>query len=964
MRSNSTLFVSLALLTLFACENNIGRAFDPDGVGGGGSGSGDTSNIQALPIGGKAVDGRPSVVDAFPKAAGWPVSVPVVVLFDESMNEQSVLPLASSGLPPTVFLRQEMTDVALAADYDFLLGGTVVMIRPLIPLLDMTVYEVVVGSEARDTDGVRVGGDERVVATFTVDEDLSEADGRIVTTLPLANASGRLRESPVYVVFDKPATIASVTSSNFFMQTSSAVSITGTLSFPLNDIGGNADGRVLRFDPDTVFAANTDQEIIVDETIAFPGTPPGQLDFNNRTPFASFATQDVEPPLAVAVNVSPGFPDKINIQNIDNLMVDVDLPASTLAGDLVIVRIYGLDPLTGDPADVNFVERSNSVVAAGAQTLSVDLTAALGSALAPRFSDGAVTIIAQQGRGARRSGSIHSNPGNAPSLDVTLPSLVTFGPPTGPLAGDMVTDLQQIALYGTASEQLAGATLTAMAPVSNTTNMFASSADGRFMMRPLLLGRLTVAVSASLELTDLAGNVTSVMPIGGTIQQRGVVTGSVGAGMSLTVEAYDESTLEALAGVSVIIEPGLPSPTGAGQITMTTGMNGRVTFTGLTAPSYSVTLVQAGFELISLLDTPAGQVSLPMRPLSAATASLGGNLLFPPISGQTALVGINVLDDVTVEAVATSSTAPTTLPNTAIRPNRPIVISAYSGVVEPTSLPAFNNFACQMCGPLGLTRTPPAPPVDSGQTGMENLPLIPAAVSIVNLASSFTVDFANSLGLGTISGSPTVRIVGSLFGISGMPLMGVGFATLSAGKAYTVDGSLSLSTFLGLGPFLPVLWVSTEARDGAGNIARHRRAVSVPATGTTLMTTLSPGVPTINPPAGPATGSPAVSFEDRLEPATALAVGGFGFHQLRATDPNGRRWTLLVEDQDGIASKSLQFPQIQSPLVGLGTGTWSVSAETFLVFSSTFANADYILEERFRQMVTYARAVSVDFTVQ
>ena len=136
-----------------------------------------------------------------------------------------------------------------------------------------------------------------------------------------------------------------------------------------------------------------------------------------------------------------------------------------------------------------------------------------------------------------------------------------------------------------------------------------------------------------------------------------------------------------------------------------------------------------------------------------------------------------------------------------------------------------------------------------------------------------------------------------------------------------------------------------------------------PTTGGTVLTTATPGIPSIAAPAGPASAPPLVDFADRLDPLAALTVGGFGFHQVVASDSLGRRWTMLVEDLDGIGLESLQYPLVQVPLLGLAAGTWSVRTETFLGFSSTFGATDYILEERFRQMVTYARAVSVDYTV-
>ncbi|MHC5066875.1 MAG: Ig-like domain-containing domain, partial [Planctomycetota bacterium] len=630
MRKTTSFILGAALLGVVACENNVGSIFDPD-VGGGGGGSGDATNIQALPVGGIAIDGRPRVTDVFPEGDGWPSAVPIVVVFNESMNEESIVPPASTGRSPTIFLRLAGTDQPLPADYDFLLAGTVVLIRPLVPLTDLTDYEVVVDPEVRDTDAARVGGDLQVVAEFTVDEDPAETDGRILTTLPVDNENDQLREVPVYTIFNKPANVASVTTSNFRMQTAAGTPIPGNLSFPLEITAGVADGRVLRFNPASTLDPNTDQEIFYENTITFPGTPPGQLDFGNRSPYAEFRTQDVEQPAGVTVgNTTPQFPDKINIQNITGLMIDVDLPASTLPGDTVVVRIYGLDPQTETEGDVNFVERSAAAIGAGAQTVTVNLTSALGTALSPRFDDGSVTITARQTRGSRTSGVIHSAAANDPRLDVTLPSLVTLGPPTGSAVGDMVTDLQHLSLYGTASEELGGAILTGMAPVSGTANLYAGAADGSFILAPLFLGRLTGPVSATLELVDAAGNATTAMPLAGMIIQRGVVTGSVGAGMSLTVEAYDESTLEAIPGVTVLLDAASPDPGGVGQIAQVTGVNGQTTFTGLTNSSYSVTLVATGFELFSLVNTSAGFASLPLRPRAAATGNLAATLLFPP----------------------------------------------------------------------------------------------------------------------------------------------------------------------------------------------------------------------------------------------------------------------------------------------------------------------------------------------
>ena len=124
-----------------------------------------------------------------------------------------VAPSNAQGGERTVYVRLAGSEQALPANYDFLLGGTVVVIRPATGLsaVEGTSYEVVVDPEAKDIDGVRFGGNEpEIVATFTADEDEAIDDGRILTLLPVDNTRDRILETPVYAVFTKPATAASV----------------------------------------------------------------------------------------------------------------------------------------------------------------------------------------------------------------------------------------------------------------------------------------------------------------------------------------------------------------------------------------------------------------------------------------------------------------------------------------------------------------------------------------------------------------------------------------------------------------------------------------------------------------------------------------------------------------------------------------------------------------------------------
>jgi hypothetical protein len=951
------LAISAAPVLLAACDN-IGRAFDPRG---GGPGGGEpASQIRVVPIGGDVVDGRPRVTEAFPKGGGWPGTVPIAVLFNESMNVDSISPPQGAGGSATVFVRLAGTEQALPVAHDFLLGGRLVVLRPATALsaANNASYEVVVTPEARDVDGVRFGGTGPVVvATFQPNEDTAIEDGRIVATFPRDNASDAPRETPIYALFTKPATPNTVTTSSFRLEDSAGTPIPGAISFPIT-AGPVPDSRIVRIDPNALLPAGAQARIVFNDSIAF-GTNNGRLDFGNRTPFATFTTLPFSQPQRVTVgNASPGFVDKINAQNVANLQVDVELDASAAAGDTVVVRLYGLDVRTTAPDDVAFVERSVAAGLPGVQTVTVSFASALGVPGDLRFGEGEVTFAAQLRRGSRRSWFMHSNPDAAPVLDVTPPTLTTIGPPGGTLPTDVVTDQGAITLYGQASERLGAGAFT----VDGTSaNLFGSDDTGRFVFLPVPLGRRMSPAPYVLTLTDRAGNMTATS-LAGNVLQRGVVTGRHAG--TMTIEAYDTVTLAALAGVTVVVEPGMPQkPAAAGRVVATTGANGRVDVSGLAPGGYSVTLVRDGFHLQSLLDTPAQFVSLPLTPTANATASLSATAAFQPAAGQRAVLGCNAFDDPTLEWVAAASSAPTAIPATAVRPNRPLVVTAFSGAVEPIALNAFANHACVMCGVDAMTLSPPVAPMAPGGTTAATLALLPAQPTTVNLASTFVEDFALAAGFGTLAGNPITRVVGTLEGFPGLTLLGIGFATPAGGKSFTINGSYAATTILTLIGFTPSVWVTTDAVDGDDNLVRHRRLVSDPNTGTTFPSGDPPGVPTIVSPGGPSVGAPAVTFEDRLGTTQLL---GLAFVQVRATDPAGRRWFVLAEDLDPAgATDTIQLPDLTgSGATGLANGTWSIRVETYLDAVLQGGSFEWSIEDRLRRAAAYVRARSVDFAVQ
>jgi hypothetical protein len=107
-----------------------------------------------------------------------------------------------------------------------------------------------------------------------------------------------------------------------------------------------------------------------------------------------------------------------------------------------------------------------------------------------------------------------------------------------------------------------------------------------------------------------------------------------------------------------------------------------------------------------------------------------------------------------------------------------------------------------------------------------------------------------------------------------------------------------------------------------------------------------------------------VTFEDVLDASTV--IGGAALTDLSIVDPSGRRWLVLVPDRDGATGQvSVQLPDVSSaPNAGLEVGEWGVTAESRVFLAGNAASVDdFLLTERFRQEVNYARSAAVTLTV-
>lgn len=256
-RFRRTAVVTCVAALLFASCDSVVLAFNPnpsgpptvDGL----------AIIQVPPAGGDIRGTAPQVRATYPKATGWPLSVPVVIEFSQSMNEASIFPTSATVNDAKVIVRVKGTTQALPAQYNFIGGGRLLVIRPAgLSAQNSQSYETVILPGVRDVDGVRYNvTTESILAEFTPDAVSTDVDGQILAVYPRDRQTEIPRETGSIVIFTRAATASTLTASNLRLTDTAGAAVATNITLPLTTLG-QSDSRVVQLQPPTPLSGNAE----------------------------------------------------------------------------------------------------------------------------------------------------------------------------------------------------------------------------------------------------------------------------------------------------------------------------------------------------------------------------------------------------------------------------------------------------------------------------------------------------------------------------------------------------------------------------------------------------------------------------------------------------------------------------------------------------------------------------------
>ncbi len=550
------------------------------------------ANSATFPVSGQWIQSAaPSVDRVFPSGNMAQPNTPIVLVFSESMNEESMIGAftlmdMNSGIPvPT-------PTFALVGDGRVLVlfpgAGGFSGMEPPTPLQAGSSYELRLTDEAEvfDLTGQSFTDGDGLLGSFTVASTPSEIPA-VLTTWPLAGVPDASSVTEFVVIFDQAVDPTTVTANSMSIRVDGIPPQLPPVAFDQLMISGG-------FGPSTpeprvwthrVQDANGDPIPLLTHADVMGGAL-GEVEIRispASDPIASLNMMQEVAPTPVMFTLSQLFApvmaslmstpiDAIGIRNlVDPMGGDGDLALDVileegLLNDVLEVWLFGVvrdaDDLPQNVAFVREIQLDADMNTVTLTELELDL-ATTTDPLATIVDDGDLGMAFRIRRGLESTPVFVMDVDSVAAgvqdiiLDITPPELVGYGP----LADSTVefrSDQRHMTLFGTASEELreCDVALTIGASVFDNgtdTPVLSSDANGVFLAAPVTLpgtgvvDPLAATPTFTATLRDRAFNTTAVPLVGNFVQVGSVAPGVlVAPSGTIQVEVIDARTLAPL----------------------------------------------------------------------------------------------------------------------------------------------------------------------------------------------------------------------------------------------------------------------------------------------------------------------------------------------------------------------------------------------------------------------------------
>lgn len=956
------------------------------------------------PVNGEFIsDAAPRLVNAYPDASNVHPSSPLVLVFSESLDPDSLGGglggiFGGGSLPFSLTNVSALGGGTVAYDIEMFANGRIVVLLPaedldpgdhILRLTDSADIEDLTGQDLSTT------GD---LLTFGVGGS-PPSDIRLVATWPEADSAGQATPAEIFVFFDRPVDPTTVTGDAWQVTVDGVAPPVDpdperfTEQVPLlPDVVDNRIWSWRSADPVSgdLFSFGTGMPVKLrlsptGAKITTTGDDPDVL----GAEVIDFDTAGFDAPLSASIRSEPT--DAIGVPNLETdaarpLEFEVVLDGAA-AGDELDVFLFGMTH--DDEPRLVALQRSQTLtaddVAAALVSLeTLDLVDTADPFLA-RFADGAVTVAFRLSRGSVASPVTLLDVD--PDLDgVQNPTLDTRAPTVGGVGDGEIavfrSDLRGLALWGTSDEDIFAVEVTTtgptasndiLAPVLGTTQ---DGSDWLYVAEPVDLGVAAGDVDYQFTIYDRALNPAPAQ-VGIFTQLGGVGPDPHVAGAPIDVSVFDEASLEPISGAAVHVL----GPDGGGGFAVVdtdiTDADGRVSQIGTGADPALLIVDYAGYDLFGFQGVTGSRVSVPLREMALADASISGSLT--ATGSVTDYLetdpsrGVGFTRRLTSEfpvadadVMACTNGAVCLYPDVAVRAGRLGAASYLAGdFASSGSFDAKNALEV-------FEWIFPLPALEPGDDGAANfttrrwLRLADAAERVYEgpavtlLGGVAGLDEGQLVGDDSFFGAPIVSVEAVSPGLHGTLPVGVGLA-YAAGADWdlrtAVPGDVGIGGAITLtGALEEDLLLRAELRDADGNRSARRPTFAQVEAGSGSLTLPAVSQVTSPGPGGEVFGD---AFDLVFDDVLTDAAGRPGIYEVELTLSEGRRWLLYLPDPaDGVGT-SVHVPD---GLVGLSLPVGEVSCVVTVMGYATLDLSSFLWSDLERRYDAFSRSAPILFS--